>query len=621
MKSTSKSDNLGHLVNNYLVKELCYSHMSCSFLVLLSVMISIIYLTCISQSYGSNFLSPSFTTEDVTDYGNDFKAFPNSHGYQATNLTKCESVAKDLHLTNINSIKLISDGRFLNATVYLSSPFPYYPNSTIYRNDTTSLDIGFKSINSSATVSDLLQDTIDSHKNEVYFEPIANRTFVTKNNYDAYELIYKSIKEDDSYNTFPGVDTKNAVVGIKIGGRVLLIEFSTLPTLFSSYLDDYNTLLDSVKFSPTKQSDAYTGDNFTLYTNSEFHLSFLHPSNWKQQSSDSVTTLNNYTRIVSYKKSDIYSEIYGATENYYMLIDVHSAFDQGPDYGITYGWFTPDFGWAKYEAEMSTNGYYRGIYSKSDIFKNQSVAAWENLNHYLSMDFDLQKANFPKEYSVYIYKQNAFVIDGSTSCYVIDITGWIPVPPPAFFISASPNTLELRPNEEKNVKITIHNNSTFKANSTVYPTKDPELNMTLNPQVISLPPGGDSNLNLKTKNKSNNTNEILSHTISLTLNTSFPQNTAIIGQNITLANTEGVNTTQVYYYGVTTLPNLGLKDYLDHLAEWVSPLNSIWTFLVAIGVVLIPFLVRIYNKRRQTDSMTRADEKKKRDFKTRGAPF
>jgi hypothetical protein len=614
-----------YLVYTFLMRGLRYTHPSRIFAPLLFVTISILYLSCISQSYGGSSLSSSFTTEEVIDKGNDFKAFRERASYEPTNLTKCESVAKDLHLANINSIKLISDGRFLNATVYLSSAFPYYPNSTIYRNDTTSLDIGFQSINSSKTASDLLNDTINYHKQFLYFEPIENRTFVTKNNYQAYELIYQNIKNDSAYDSFPGVDTKNVEIGIKMGDRVLLVEFSTLPTLFTLYLDDFTRLLDSIKFSPINQSRTYIGDNFSLYTDPKYNVTIVYPSNWKQESSDSVAQRKNHTHIVSFEKSNIYSVIDEGSENYYMLIDVHSTFDQGPDYGVTYNWFTsdPGFRWSKYVAELSTNGYYRILYGKSDIFKNKSPYTIEHTDHYLSMGFDLQQANFPNEYSVYIYKQNSFLVDKSR-CYVIDVTGWIPVPPPAFSVSASPNILELRPNEEKIIKITIHNNSTFNANSTVYPTKDPELNTALNPQVISLPPGGDSNLNLKIKNNSSNTKESLSHTISLTLNTSFPQNTSIIGQNITLSNTEGVGTTQVYYYGVTTLPYKELKDYVDEFAEWVSPLNLIWTFLVAIGVVLAPLLIRIYNKRRQTAGMSRGDEEKKLgDFDTRGpgAPF
>jgi hypothetical protein len=255
--------------------------------------------------------------------------------------------------------------------------------------------------------------------------------------------------------------------------------------------------------------------------------------------------------------------------------------------------------------------------SGPNIFENES---YQTSFHSLPMNFDLQKANFPKDYSVYIYKINGFDID-RISCILIDITGWIPIPPPKFSISASPDTLELRPNEEKIVKIKVHNNSTSNANFTIYPTGDPELNMTLNPRVVSLLPHGESDMNLKTRNISNNTNESLSHTISLTLNASFPQNAPLIGQNVnfTLPNTEGANTSQVYYYTVTTLPNLELKDYLDNLAKWVSPLNSIWTFLAAIGAVLVPFLVGIYSKRRHTDIMPRSDKKEKNnDPKTSG---
>jgi hypothetical protein len=580
-------------------------------------MICLLFLPCILQVYGTNSLSPSFSTEEVPDHDNDFKPLRDITAIYNTNLTKCVSIGKDLHLANINSVKLTSDGRFLNATVYLTNPFVYSPNSTIYRNDTTSVDVELQSINSSVTVADLLDDAINrSHDANNYYrdiKPIEHRTFVTKNGYQAFILIYQKVGKDTI--TMPSIepDTKNALIGIKNGDKVLLLKFSTLASLYSSYLDDINTIVDSIRLSPINQSNMHIRDNFTLYNTPANNLSFVYPSDWEQQQNNKFLSKYHYLHdsdntslIATYEKPNIDLDL--SDEFYYMLIDVHSTFDQGPDYAVAYHWNNA-FGWAKSEAELSKNGYFRDLYNSGpNIFEKPYYHTYQTSFHDLSMNFDLQKANFPKEYSVYIYKQNRFIVDG-VSCYLVDVTGWIPIPPPKFSISASPDTLELRPNEEKIVKIKIHNNSTSNANFMIYPTTDPELNMTLNPHGISLLPNGESDMNLKIRNISNNTEEPLSHTISLTLNATFPQNTPLIAQNVTLNDTEGTITSQVYYYTVTTLPKLELKDYLDNLAGWVSPLNSIWAFLAAVGAVLIPFLLRIYSKRRQTDNIRRADEK------------
>ena len=125
------------------------------------------------------------------------------------------------------------------------------------------------------------------------------------------------------------------------------------------------------------------------------------------------------------------------------------------------------------------------------------------------------------------------------------------------------------------------------------------------------------------KSDSNNTIESIPHTIPLDLTVSFPQNTTIFGENLTLTNTKGAKTNQSYYYTVTTLPNLELKDHINNIVEWLSPLNSIWTFLTAIGVVIVPLIIRMYSKQKQTKNNDSSyDNKKKLDsHRFGGAPF
>ena len=79
------------------------------------------------------------------------------------------------------------------------------------------------------------------------------------------------------------------------------------------------------------------------------------------------------------------------------------------------------------------------------------------------------------------------------------------IPPPKFSISASPDSVNLRPNEEKIVKLQIHNNSTLNANLSIsiLDKKDEMLSVTTIPSALSLIPNGDNSLNIKVKNISN----------------------------------------------------------------------------------------------------------------------
>jgi hypothetical protein len=33
-------------------------------------------------------------------------------------------------------------------------------------------------------------------------------------------------------------------------------------------------------------------------------------------------------------------------------------------------------------------------------------------------------------------------------------------------------------------------------------------------------------------------------------------------------------------------------------ASWLSPINSIWTFITAAGVIIMPFIIRRYSKKK-----------------------
>ena len=426
----------------------------------------------------------------------DFVGVRDINSYNPGNFTKCELIANDLHIANIDSIKYISDGRFLNATVWLSEPFSYLPNSTIYGNVTTSLDIGSEPTNNVSTPQDLLENSIKFHKKYAYFKPIENKTIFTKNGYAAYVLIYEmAIKNGFGY----GIDMKNAEIGITIGNKFILLEFSSLPALFSYKLPILYKIIDSIRFSEFSSENKYklsdNWSNFSTYINPYF-ISMIYPSNWTD--GHRIYSLrDNYTGIERFELSHV-SKLHQGSEVYNMLIDIHSTFDEGYDYMIRYRWDREEIGWTKYVAEISSNGHYRILDYADNVFKNQS----KFIDNFILMNFDLHRANYPNQHSVYIYKENLFNFD-DYSCYIIDTTGWIPIPPPGFFITASPSSLELRPNDEKIVKIAVHNNSSLNADFSIYDKIDPEVSVTAIPSSISLLPNGDTNIILRIKNNSN----------------------------------------------------------------------------------------------------------------------
>jgi hypothetical protein len=428
-----------------------------------------------------------------------------------------------------------------------------------------------------------------------------------------------------------GFDKKYAEIGIKNQDKVIVLEFESLPALFSPDLSTLNVILDSIDFRYKKEPNFPLPNKYSFYTNAN-NFSMIYPSKWYEKSDDYFSILypSRIHKIVSFEYShtpylgDSFGNYY---EGYWMVIDVQSTFDKGSDYSVDYASrYTgnePFDKWRKYVYEISSNGHYRTLDSKYDLYNTSTFDPFYNPDNFILMDFDLKQANFPAKYSIYIYKINGFDIDNER-CEIIDTTGWVPIPPPKFSISASPDSINLRPNEEKNVKLQIHNNSTLNANLTVsiLDKQNEGLNVTPIPTTLSLIPNSDNSLNIKVKNTSNK-QDILSHVVPINLRVSFPQNTTIFGQNVTIPNTVGADTMQSYYYTVTTLPDKNTKDYLDELAGWISPLNILWTFLAAIGGLLVPFLIRMYTKQKQNEgrSNTTNNQNTFDSKRSSGAPF
>jgi len=49
---------------------------------------------------------------------------------------------------------------------------------------------------------------------------------------------------------------------------------------------------------------------------------------------------------------------------------------------------------------------------------------------------------------------------------------------------------------------------------------------------------------------------------------------------------------------------MGILDYLEMTANWLSPINSIGTFIPATGVVMVPFITRRYSKKKPENHQT-----------------
>ena len=176
----------------------------------------------------------------------------------------------------------------------------------------------------------------------------------------------------------------------------------------------------------------------------------------------------------------------------------------------------------------------------------------------------------------------------------------MPVPPPEFLLYISPGSLILRPGDEKVVNLFVNSTTNLQSFKNVsvsigysnFTSNNSEIILNIIPNNASLPTYGFLNSKLHVKVLSNAINTM--HMIPLHINISFP--------SLQRNNTD-FNFNTYSLFTITVLPPKDINDYIKDLADWVSPLNSIWTFIAAIGVVIVPLVLKIYSKRTKRNNI------------------
>ena len=143
------------------------------------------------------------------------------------------------------------------------------------------------------------------------------------------------------------------------------------------------------------------------------------------------------------------------------------------------------------------------------------------------------------------------------------------------------------------------------------------LNVTdFSPKKISIPPseGGTSNLKLKvSKDAIQQT-----YAIPISANISFPNSITNTGGD-TFNNNRSVSITESANLTLTILPPISdIEKFQSLVNEVITPVTGVWTFLAGVGAVIIPLIIRIYNKRKKQNTANQTDSNGGTEPKTNG---
>lgn len=292
-------------------------------------------------------------------------------------------------------------------------------------------------------------------------------------------------------------------------------------------------------------------------------------------------------------------------KRYSMIVDTKSIFDIGPDYGVERLWSPAyhDTNWYNSSFELSSNGNFTPISNSVDNnFINNSVSVLKEIylaDYSLPFQFDLSLSNYPDQYNVNILFEEGYNvnINGTyINCNRADVSQWLPIPPPKLSMFLSSNSLDLRPEETKNIILSINNNANLNTKiilSDLSPSDN--LNVKFFPNPIFISPFSNATSIVKITSPHYKNSDTIPVRIKSEIE--FPQNITIIGTNTTIRDISDVKINLVREFTVNLFPPYGLDEYLASFVDkYITPLNSVWTFLVGVGAVLSPKIIQFILK-------------------------
>ncbi len=281
---------------------------------------------------------------------------------------------------------------------------------------------------------------------------------------------------------------------------------------------------------------------------------------------------------------------------YGMAISIRSAYDiEGSDYHARNIWNVYDESWTRILEEMPPTINETKV---SDI-KDNYAGFFEGEKKYIDLSLDLSSVTYPDRYSLLFYTQYIFIKDGRL-CAVSDISSQVSIPPPEFTISTSPNNIDLRPGEEKTIRLQIKSDTNTKSEVSFSTNQTDDIKLSLSPKKTSIPPHGlaTSHLHIEVSDNA----QPFEYTLPLSANMSIPTESKMRGSviNDITRNSVSANITENSNFTLTVLPPLRPDEHLNNFVNaWINPVSGMWSFLAGVAAVIGPFVIRLYAKKKQ----------------------
>ncbi|HEU4447758.1 MAG TPA: PsbP-related protein [Nitrososphaeraceae archaeon] len=387
-------------------------------------------------------------------------------------------------------------------------------------------------------------------------------TNITISNKPSYKLTYKFRSSDF------GTIMKMEEYGIMAySDKIFRIQTLAESSEHSNYQPTFQKMIGSLQLIiPTLE-----------YKNG--YLRMEYPYNWAKRENTIHTGFENNTISGVEFLSPVEGPFY-YYKKYRMDIDYDYTYkrqEHAFPYTIQYGASKPYPNWTKAINEWSPDGTYQNGFPTFKTLRNvtHDKGFIEEGRGYVLWEIDLDSLNLPNQFYVTIGTEETFVKDGQM-CILEDFTDLVGSPPPEYSILISPAFLrDVRPGEEKNVKVEVKTNSTLPFYLSLV-AEERDLILEFEPNEISGTPGGTTTSNLKIKVLPNATRD-KQHTFSIYAN-------IILTPTFNPNNSTSANITKFSDFTMIVLPPKDLGDQINEI--W----NRFGSSLSGFGALLATLL-------------------------------
>jgi hypothetical protein len=308
-----------------------------------------------------------------------------------------------------------------------------------------------------------------------------------------------------------------------------------------------------------------------------------------------------YLNATLWLRGALNASAYGEQMSYGTFIDGDSRTEtgwQGVDYQIEIS--RQNGTWMSTVAEFSSLGDIRIL----DNERINSTDLSKNIGNYIPLSIDLSREVFPEKYKVIFYAGEVKRgYDNSSTVRTMDFTNWVHIPTPEFVIGSRPNTIDLRPGEEKTFVVNVNSTTGFEPLVRLSAINLTGIELKFQHNQLHLPSYGLQTVALKIKVAENATAR--PYSLNLFANATFPSESLInspssaeVQQEFILPQ-ENEEISKQAILGIDVLPPLTIE---ENISNFWNVYGSPLAFVYGIAAGLAPWIVTVVKRKLKTAS-------------------